>query len=144
MQCFGWTDFSCIHNIKMHSVPFFSLTGFFIDFNIHGANFQAFAAMDAFIFIAMDTQKRKIAHWLEKHSNRAQIFAECAIIFKYKSQHNTYNIVKCISSKENPEHDSLQIRDFHQKQAENTARDNTNITYRRTPNFSFRGFFGCL
>lgn len=75
--------------------------------------------MDAFIFIAMDTQKRKIAHWLEKHSNRAQIFAECAIIFKYKSQHNTYNIVKCISSKENPEHDSLQIRDFHQKQAEN-------------------------
>ena len=83
------------------------------------ANFQAFAAMDAFIFIAMDTQKRKVAHWLEKHSNRAQIFAECAVIFKYKSQHNTYNIVKCISYKEDPEHDSLQIRDFHQKQAEN-------------------------
>lgn len=75
--------------------------------------------MDAFIFIAMDTQKRKLAHWLEKHSNRAQIFAECAVIFKYKSQHNTYNIVKCISYKEDPEHDSLQIRDFHQKQAEN-------------------------
>lgn len=74
--------------------------------------------MDAFIFIAMDTQKRKVAHWLEKHSNRAQIFAECAVIFKYKSQHNTYNIVKCISYKEDPEHDSLQIRDFHQKQAE--------------------------
>ena len=33
---------------------------------------------------------------------------------------------------------------FIKNRLRTTARDNTNITYRRTPNFSFRGFFGCL
>ena len=97
----------------------FPSAGLLVDLYVHGADTQAFPAVDAFAFIAVDAQQRKIARGCEEHRNRAQIFAECAIIFKYKSQHNTYNIVKCISSKENPEHDSLQIRDFHQKQAEN-------------------------
>ena len=73
--------------------------------------------MDAFIFIAMDTQKRKVAHWLEKHSNRAQIFAECAIILERESQSNARDVIERVSGEEQPEHDLLQVRNFHQKEA---------------------------
>ena len=50
MKCFGWTDFRAFVT-ENALCPIFSLTGFFVNFNIHGAKFQAFAAMDAFIFI---------------------------------------------------------------------------------------------
>ena len=99
--------------------PVFSLARFFVDFNIHRTNLQALATMDAFIFITMDAQKRKVAHRLKKYRNRTQILAECAVIFKYKGQHNTGNIVNCIPGKKHPEHDLLQMSDFHQKQAGN-------------------------
>ena len=36
--------------------PVFALAGFFVDLHIHGADPQAFAAMDAFALVAVDTQ----------------------------------------------------------------------------------------
>ena len=83
MKCFGGADF-CAFVTKNALCPVFSFAGFFVDFHIHGTNPQAFAAMDAFVFITMDTQKRKVAHWLEKYRNRTQILAECTVISEYK------------------------------------------------------------
>ena len=37
--------------------PVFPLAGFFVDFDIHGADLQTFATMNTFIFMAMGTQK---------------------------------------------------------------------------------------
>ena len=37
----------------------FPFAGFFIDLNIHGADAQAFAAIDAIILVAVDAQQRK-------------------------------------------------------------------------------------
>ena len=41
--------------------------GLFIDLYVHRADPQALSAVDAFIFIAVDTQKGKVAHRLEKY-----------------------------------------------------------------------------
>ena len=118
MQRFGGAGF-CAFVTENALSSVFSLTRFFVDFDIHRTNLQALATMDAFIFITMDAQKRKVAHRLKKYRNRTQILAECAVIFKYKDQHNTGDIVNCIPCKKHPEHDLLQMSDFHQKQTGN-------------------------
>ena len=118
MQRFGGAGF-CAFVTENALSCVFSLARFFVDFDIHRTNLQAFATMDAFIFITMDAQKRKVAHRLEKYRNRTQILAECAVIFKYKGQNNTGNIVNCIPGKKHSEHDLFQMSDFHQKQAGN-------------------------
>ena len=63
--------------------PIFTLAGFFVDLHIHRADLQAFAAVDAFTLIAVNTQQREIAHRLEKYCDRAQVFAECTVILEY-------------------------------------------------------------
>mgnify|MGYP006903153562 CR=1 FL=1 len=65
----------------------FPFAGLLVDLYVHGADTQAFPAVDAFTFIAVDTQQRKIACGCEKHRNRAQIFAECAVILERKGEH---------------------------------------------------------
>ena len=64
--------------------PVFPLAGFPVSLDIHGADAQAFAAMDALILVAVDAQQRKITHRLQKYGNWAYVFAECTIIFKSK------------------------------------------------------------
>ena len=96
--------------------PVFPLAGFFIDLHIHGADPQAFAAMDAFALVAVDAQQGEIAHRLEKDRNWTQIFAERTIILKYKGKHNACDVIERISGKKQPEHDLLQICNLHQKQ----------------------------
>lgn len=95
----------------------FPPAGLLVDFYIHRADQQAFAAADTFAFVAMDAQKREIAHRLEKHRDGAQIFAERAVILERKCQCNARNVIERISGEEQPEHDSLQMGSLHQKQA---------------------------
>ena len=71
MQRFGGAGF-CTFVTENALSSVFSLARFFVDFDIHRANLQALATMDAFIFITMDAQKRKVAHWLKKYRNRTQ------------------------------------------------------------------------
>ena len=52
-----------------------------VDFHIHWADLQAFVAVDAFFFVAFDTQCREIAHWLQKNRYRTNVFAESAVVF---------------------------------------------------------------
>ena len=87
----------------------FPLAGFPVSLDIHGADAQAFAAMDAFALVAVDAQQRKITHELEKYRDGTQIFAERTIILKYKGKHNACDVIECVSGEEQPEHDLLQI-----------------------------------
>ena len=96
--------------------PTFPFAGFLIDLYVHGADPQAFAAVNAFAFVTVYTQHGKIAHRLEKHRNGTQIFAERPVILERKCQSNARNIVNHVSCKEQPEHDLLQICCLHQKQ----------------------------
>ena len=95
----------------------FPLAGFFIDLHVHGADPQALPTMDAFALVAVDAQKRKKAHRLEEHRDGTQVFAERPVILERKCQSNTCDVIKRVPGKEQPEHDLLQICDFHQEQA---------------------------
>ena len=74
--------------------PVFPLTRFPVILDIHGADAQAFAAVDAFALIAMDTQQGKIAHGLEKHRDGTQIFTKCAVILKRKGKRNASDVAE--------------------------------------------------
>ena len=81
MKCFCRTNFRAfIAENTLCSV--FPLAGFLINLHVHGADLQTLPAMDALILIAVDAQKRKIAHRFEKNRNGTQIFAERPIIFE--------------------------------------------------------------
>ena len=94
----------------------FPFTRFFVDLHVHGADAQALAAVNALILITVDAQKRKITHGLQKYCDRAEIFAECAVILKYKGKRNSGYIVKRISGEKQPKHNFLKICDLEQKQ----------------------------
>ena len=114
MQCFFRAGLrALVTEDALRSV--FSLAGLFIDLHIHRADPQAFAAVNALILVAMDTQQGEIAHGLEKYRDRTQVFTERPVIFEYKGKRNACNVVKHISGEEQPEHDLLQICDLHQK-----------------------------
>ena len=79
MQCLGGADL-CAFVAEDTFRPVFPLAGFFVDLHVHGADPQAFAAVNAFAFVTVYTQHGKIAHRLEKHRNGTQIFAERPVI----------------------------------------------------------------
>ena len=115
MQCFCGTHLrALIAEYALCSV--FPLTGFLINLHVHGADLQTLPAMDALILIAVDAQKREIAHRFEKNRNGTQVLAECPVILKQEGEHNTDKVIKRISGQEKPEHDLLQMCHLHQKQ----------------------------
>lgn len=56
MQRFFGTDLgACIAQDALRGI--FALSAFFVDLDVHRADFQAFAALDTFAFIAMYAQE---------------------------------------------------------------------------------------
>ena len=53
-----------------------------VDFHIHWADLQAFAAMDAFFLIAFDAEPREVAHRFQEHHYGTNVFAEGAVVLK--------------------------------------------------------------
>ena len=104
MQCLGGADL-CAFVAEDTFRPVFPLAGFFVDLHVHGADPQAFAAVDTFTLVTMDPQQGEIAHGLEKHRDGAEILAERAIILEGECQHDASDVVKHISSEKQPEHD---------------------------------------
>ena len=94
----------------------FPFAGFLVDLHVHRADPQALAAMDALLLIAVDAQQGKIAHRLEEHRNGTQILAERPVVLAHAGKRNARRIVKRVSGEEQPEHDLLQVRNFHQEQ----------------------------
>ena len=52
-----------------------------VDFHIHRADLDAFAAVDAFFFVTFDAKPREIAHRLQENRYRTNVFAEGAVVF---------------------------------------------------------------
>ena len=50
------------------------------DIDLHGADALTFSARDAFRLVAFYSEKRKIAHRLQKNRDRTNIFAERPIV----------------------------------------------------------------
>ena len=94
----------------------FPFAGFFVDLHIHGADAQAFTAVDAFALVTVDAQQGEIAHGLEEYRDGAEIFSKCAVILEGKGQRDARDVIERISGEEQPEHDPLQMRDLHQEQ----------------------------
>ena len=95
----------------------FPFAGFLVDLHVHGADPQTLPAMDALLLIAVDAQQGKIAHRFEEHRDRTQILAERPVVLAREGKRNARRIVKRVSGEEQPEHDLLQVRNFHQEQS---------------------------
>ena len=81
MKCFCGTNFrALIAENALRSV--FPFAGFFVDLHVHRTYLQAFTAVDAFPFVAVNAQQGKITHRLEKCCDRTQVFAECTVILE--------------------------------------------------------------
>ena len=116
MQRLGGTDpRALVAEDALRSV--FPLAGFAVDLHVHGADAQTFAAVDAFAFIAVNPQQGKIAHRLEKYRDGTQILAERPVVLEREGQRDARDVIKRVSGEEQPEHDLLQVRGFHQKES---------------------------
>ena len=85
----------------------FALAGLFVYLHVHGADPEAFVAVDAFVFVTVDPQEGQIAHGLEKHGDGAEVFAEGPVVPEQKSQTDARQVVKPVSCQKEPEHDFL-------------------------------------
>ena len=59
----------------------FSVVCIAVDFHIHWADLQAFAAVDAFSLVAFDAKSREVAHRLQENRYRTNVFAKGAVVF---------------------------------------------------------------
>ena len=84
--------------------------------DIHRTNPLAFSAGDTFFFVAGDTEQGIIAHRLQKDGDRADVFAEGAVIFERKGQGDSDRVIQDIPDDEGPEHDAFHISDVRQEQ----------------------------
>ena len=116
MQRLGGTDLRAL--VAEDALrPIFPLAGFAVDLHVHRADPQTLAAMDALLLVAVDAQQGKIAHGLEKHRDGTQILAERPVVLEREGQCNARDVIERVSGEEQPEHDLLQVRGFHQKEA---------------------------
>ena len=93
-----------------------ALAAFLVTFHVHRADLQALAAADAFAFVAVDTEKRKVAHWLEEQRDRADVFAEGAVVLEGKGENDADEIIQRVAAEEEPEHDAFQIADMTEEE----------------------------
>lgn len=116
MQRLGGTDLRAL--VAEDALrPVFPLAGSLVDLHVHRADAQTLAAMDALLLVAVDAQQGKIAHGLEEHRDGTQILAECPVVLEREGQCNARDVIERVSGEEQPEHDLLQVRDFHQKES---------------------------
>jgi len=116
VQCLGGAGLrTLVAEDALRSV--FSFAVFLVDLHVHGTDPQAFSTVDALLLVAVDAQQGKIAHRLEEHRDGTQIFAERPVVLACECQRDACGIVKRVSGEEQPEHDLLQVRGFHQKES---------------------------
>ena len=84
-----------------------AFSGIVVDFHLHRADFQAFAAVDAFALVAMDAKQREVTHRLEEDSDGADILAEGAVVFEQDGEEDSYYVINQVADKEEHEHGVL-------------------------------------
>ena len=84
--------------------------------HLHGADLPAPAAGDAFARIALYPEQSKIAHGLQEHRYRADIFAEGPVILQGKGQGNPQPVIEQVPHDKGPDHDLFLIRHLKKEQ----------------------------
>ena len=82
----------------------FPAAGIFVHFDIHRADFQALAALDAFAFVAFYAQHREVAHRFQEHCDRTYVFAEGAVVFQNEGEEDSYHIIQHVAGNEKVKH----------------------------------------
>ena len=118
LQRILWTIFNALKTQDTFCTVF-SPPGIICNVHFHRTYLFASTARYAFAFIAFNSEQRKITHGLQKHCDRAYVFAKCTIVFKGKSQYYTNSIVRYISDDKRPKHDPLHIAGMCKQQHRN-------------------------
>ena len=115
LKCFFRTGLDTFHTEDALG-SIFTAAGIVRNVHIHRADSFAFAAGDAFCFVAFDPHKSVKAHGFQKNGNRTDIFAESAVIFEGISQYDADCIIQDVADDECPKHDPFHISDMRQKE----------------------------
>ena len=121
----------------------FTLLGYVENLNIHRAVFFAFFAADAFVRVQFDMEKGKTAGRFQEDRDRADIFAECPVVFADKSQRNANSIVYKIADEKTVPHNLFNVLDMQQKKTadKNQGTDKNNIADKSPFSVGRRGRF---
>ena len=92
------------------------LSGIIRNIHFHWAHLFAYAAGYTFIFITLNAKQGKIAHRFQKYSDRAYIFAKCAIVLKHISEYDPDSIIQNIPYYKRPEHNLLDFSDMRKEE----------------------------
>ena len=85
----------------------FAFAGILVHFHFHRADFQAFAALDAFALVAMDAEQGEVTHRLEEDRDGADILAEGAIVLEQDGEEDSYYVINQVADKEKQKHGVL-------------------------------------
>ena len=111
-----------------------SLARIVVHFHIHRTNFQALAALNALLLVAVDAEHGKVTHRLEEDRDRANVLAEGAIIFECYSENNAHHIIDQIPDKENHEHRMLGgFPEMEQQKNKDKGKGEDNVTDEANP-----------
>ena len=84
-----------------------AFAGIVVYFHFHRADLQAFAAVDAFAFIAMDAEQGEVTHRLEENRDGADILAEGTIVLEQDGEENSNHVIDQVADQEEHEHSVL-------------------------------------
>ena len=64
-----------------------------IHFHVHGTSLDAFAAIDALVFVAPDANVGVIAHGLEKHRDGADVLTEGPVVLERDGKQDSHKVI---------------------------------------------------
>ena len=80
-----------------------ALAGVVVYLHVHRTDFQTFAAMDAFAFVATDAQHGEVTHRLEEDRDGTDVLAEGAVVFEDHGECDADRVVEQIADQEQHE-----------------------------------------
>ena len=113
------------------------LAGVVVHLHVHRADFQTFAAMDAFAFVATDAQHGEVTHRLEENGDGTDVLAEGAVVFEDHGKRDADRVVEQVADKEQHEQGVCgrfskvhQQEDEHQRTRKYNVPDETQLSSR--------------
>ena len=85
----------------------FPFTGILVHFYIHRTDFQAFVAVDALAFVAMDAEQGEVTHRLEEDRDGADILAEGAVVLEQDGEEDAHHVIDQVADEEKHKHGVL-------------------------------------
>ena len=115
LQRLFWT---VLHTLQAEDTlrSIFSLSGIIRYIYLHRTHPLTLSAGDTFAFVTPYPQQGIITHRLQKHRDRADVFAERTVVLESKRERYADDVVEQIPDDKRPEHDPFHIASMRQKQ----------------------------